>query len=50
MSWYLNALSLAFTALITLVPGLGYFLGRTPAVPETYPAVPAGPSGTQSPH
>jgi hypothetical protein len=35
MSWYLNALSLALTALVTLVPGLGYFLGGAAAVPET---------------
>ncbi|HUR32643.1 MAG TPA: hypothetical protein VM032_02540 [Vicinamibacterales bacterium] len=36
MGWYLHAVSLATTALITLFPGLGYFLGAAPAaVPET---------------
>ena len=35
MSWYFNALSLIITALVTLVPGVGYFLGAQPQVPET---------------
>ena len=35
MAWYFNALSLIITALVTLVPGIGSFLGAQPQVPET---------------
>jgi hypothetical protein len=34
MNWYLQAVSLAMTALVTLLPGLGYWLSAA-AVPET---------------
>jgi len=36
MTWYMNALSLIITTLVTLVPGLAYLLGGVqPNVPET---------------
>jgi len=36
MTWYMNALSLIITTLVTLVPGLAYLLGGAqPNVPET---------------